>query len=128
MFKEQIAVVTGASSGIGRAIALSLAEKGAICYLLGRNKERLEEVANIARKNSPLVHTLSLDLTIDENIRLLYEQLNSDFGRVNILVHSSGIYASNLFNEATVEDFDKLFSANVRAPYLLTQSLLPLIR
>ena len=71
VLNDQIAVITGASSGIGRAIALNLAQQGAKLALVGRNLERLEEVAAIAQKTAPKVITYSIDLTIEENITKL---------------------------------------------------------
>lgn len=127
-FRDQVVVITGASSGIGRAIALSFAKNGAICCLIARNKERLEEVAKIARLHSGLVQIYSYDLQVEENIKSIESQLRENFGRVDILVHSAGIYISSILKDAAIEDFDKQYMANVRAPYLLTQSLLPMIR
>lgn len=128
IFKDQVAIITGASSGIGRAIALALAKECAICCLIGRSKEKLEEVAEIGRRSSPLVHIYAINLLVDENIKHLQEQVSNEFGRVNILVHSAGIYYSNTFQDSAIENFDEQYKANVRAPYLLTQSLLPMIR
>jgi NADP-dependent 3-hydroxy acid dehydrogenase YdfG len=128
IFKNKIAVITGASSGIGRAIALALCNGGASCCLVGRNKERLEEVAKIGRENSPLVKTYSLDLKIDENIQFLHEQLKKEFNGVDVLVHSAGLYISNPFENSAIQDLDTQFAINVRTPYLLTQSLLPMLR
>jgi NADP-dependent 3-hydroxy acid dehydrogenase YdfG len=127
-FKDQVAIITGAGSGIGRAIALSLAKEGAICCLVGRRKEKLDEVAAIARSNSPQVLVCNFDLVVDENIEHIQTRVKKEFGRVNILVHSAGIYTSNLIQNAPIKDFDDLYRANVRAPFLLTQALLPMIR
>jgi NADP-dependent 3-hydroxy acid dehydrogenase YdfG len=127
-FKDQIIVVTGASSGIGRAIALSFAEQGATCCLIARNKERLEAAAELIGLHSSLVKIYPYDLQIEENITEIQKQLKEKFGRVDVLVHSAGIYISSLLKNAAIEDFDKQYRANVRAPYLLTQSLLPMIR
>jgi NADP-dependent 3-hydroxy acid dehydrogenase YdfG len=127
-FRDQIVVITGASSGIGRAIALSFAKNGAICCLVARNEERLEEVAKKARLHSTLSQIYAYDLQVEENIKGLEKQLRENFGRVDILIHSAGIYISSFLKDAAIEDFDKQYLANVRAPYLLTQSLLPMIR
>jgi NADP-dependent 3-hydroxy acid dehydrogenase YdfG len=129
IFKDQVAVVTGASSGIGRAIALALAKEGATCCLIGRSKEKLLEVADQAKAwGSTDVHLLDLDLTIDENIENIKKRIETEFGRVNILVHSAGVFAASTVEQASKEDFDSLYKANVRAPFLLTQALLPMIR
>ena len=124
---NKIAVVTGASSGIGRAIALNLAQQGAKLALIGRNLERLEKVTAIAQKTAPKVVTYSIDLSVDENIRKLKTNLEQDFGGVDLLVHSAGAFSMGLVQKTSVEKLDSLYQNNVRAPYLLTQTLLPMI-
>ncbi|MEO1428212.1 MAG: SDR family NAD(P)-dependent oxidoreductase [Cyanobacteria bacterium J06632_19] len=124
---NQVAVVTGASSGIGRAIALDLAQQGVNLALVGRNLERLEAVAAIAQKSAPKVITYSIDLTVGEKIPKLKTNLLQDFGQINLLVHSAGAFSMGLVQDTSVEKLDWLYQTNVRAPYLLTQSLLSTI-
>ncbi|MCJ8280658.1 MAG: SDR family NAD(P)-dependent oxidoreductase [Rivularia sp. ALOHA_DT_140] len=124
---NQIAVVTGASSGIGRAIALDLALQGTKLALVGRNIERLEAVARIARKNTSEVFYYSIDLSVSENIDKLKTSLEKDFGRVDLLVHSAGAFSMGFIHDSPVEKLDWLYQNNIRAPYLLTQTLLPMI-
>jgi NADP-dependent 3-hydroxy acid dehydrogenase YdfG len=126
--KDQIAVVTGASSGIGKAIALGLAAQGTKLCLVGRNLETLEAVAEIARETAPKVLSYSVDLTVDEDIRELTALLERDVGRVDILVHSAGVISLGKLQTASVQDFDWQYRSNVRAPYLLTQALLPILK
>ena len=125
--ENQVAVVTGASRGIGKAIALGLAQQGVKLCLVARTPETLEEVATIARKTSPQVITCPIDLTIDENIHQLKTTLAENFGQVDILVHSAGFFELGTMQNGSVETFDALFRANVHAPYLLTQTLLPMV-
>jgi len=127
-FESRIAVVTGASSGIGRAIALALAEHGATLCLVGRDLEKLEMVASIARTNAPQVRCVQADLTLDKDIRELVVQLERDFGGLDILIHSAGFISLSPIKAASLEDFDKHFQTNVRGPYALTQALLPMLR
>lgn len=124
---DKIAVVTGASSGIGRAIALALAELGSTLCLVGRNLETLEAVADIARKTAPKVVSYCTDLTVDEDIFQLKASLERDFGHIDVLVHSSGVYSMGTMQTASIQDLDLQYRANVRAPYLLTQTLLPML-
>ncbi len=126
-FKNCVAVVTGASSGIGRAIALKLAAHGASLCLVGRNLETLEVVAESVGETSSKVRSYGANLTLDEDIRKLKEQLQQDFGYIDILVHSAGAISLGKVQDAKVEDFDWQFRTNVRAPYLFTQTLLPMI-
>ena len=126
--KDAIAVVTGASSEIGRAIALGLASEGAKLGLVGRDAVKLEETALDAKKTSSLVRSYSTDLTVDDNIEQLKTRIQADFGNtVDILVHCAGVYIPGKLESANIANFDLQYRANVRAPYLLTQTLLPMV-
>jgi NADP-dependent 3-hydroxy acid dehydrogenase YdfG len=127
-FKDQVAVVTGAGSGIGKAIALGLAEKGALLCLVGRRMEMLESVATAARKYATKVVCCLSDLTADESFREIRDRVISDFGHVDLLLHCAGIIALGSMESAPLEAFDRQYRTNVRAPYALTQSLLPMLK
>jgi NADP-dependent 3-hydroxy acid dehydrogenase YdfG len=126
-FSGQTALVTGASGGIGRAIALALAEKGADLCLVGRSAERLDMVAEQARKSGRSAVPCVTDLSRDEEISALVARVRGEVSRVEILVHCAGEIAVGEFAHAPVEDLDAQYRANVRAPYTLTQALLPLL-
>jgi NADP-dependent 3-hydroxy acid dehydrogenase YdfG len=128
LLRDQMCVVTGASRGIGRAIALALAKQGAALCLVGRSREALESVADSVRAIGPHVLIFPIDLTIDQNIERLKVDIQREFGRVDVLVHCAGAYSRGSLLDAPVEDIDLLYRANVRVPYLLTQSLLPLLK
>ncbi len=126
--KDSIAVVTGASSGIGKAIAIELAAQGAKLGLVGRNLNNLQATAAIAQKTSSLVVGYNVDLTIDSEILQLKTRIEADFGSaVDILVHCAGVYVPGKLETANIADLDLQYRANVRAPYLLTQTLLPMV-
>ncbi len=84
--KNQLAVVTGASSGIGKTISLALAGHGAEVCLVARRREALETVAERIRGNGGRSHVCSADLASDEDIQSLAQKINRDFGRVDVLV------------------------------------------
>ena len=119
------AVVTGASSGIGRAIAVAMARRGASLCLVGRNPEGLAETALAARACSE-VATFQLDLTKDEQLHTLVEYVRTK-GRLDILIHSAGIIRQATLEDASIDDFDRQYAINVRAPYVLSQQLLPFL-
>jgi NADP-dependent 3-hydroxy acid dehydrogenase YdfG len=127
-FTDQVAVVTGASSGIGKAIALRLVAQGARLCLVGRQLETLETVAKTAPALAPRMQCYRADLTQHHDIQELVECLQRDFGYIDVLVHSAGVLFLNRFDTASVEDFDCQYRTNVRAPYVLTQALLPMLR
>jgi NADP-dependent 3-hydroxy acid dehydrogenase YdfG len=126
--KDQIAVVTGASSGIGKAIALSLAGHGAEVCLVARRRELLEDVAKQAHALGSRGHACPADLTKDEDIRGLGEQFQKNFGRVNILVLCGGAIFHGPLEKASLAEFDLMYRSNVRGHYLMIQTMLPLLR
>jgi len=127
-FDNKIAVLTGGSSGIGRAIALNLASQGALLCLTGRSIEALESVAEMARKTAKKVFCYQCDLTIDEELQKLIKCLKEDFEHIDLLVHSAGVISLGAVESAPIVELDRQYRTNVRAPFALTQSLLPLIK
>ncbi len=126
--RNQIAVVTGASSGIGKAIALGLAAQEAALCLVGRNLKTLEIVAESARAIASNIKSYQVDLTKDDIIQKLKTYLQRDFGYVDILIHCAGVFSMGSLECASIEDLDWQYKTNVRVPYLLTQTLLPMIK
>jgi NADP-dependent 3-hydroxy acid dehydrogenase YdfG len=126
--ENRVAIVTGASQGIGRAIALGLAAKRVRLFLVGRNSTALHEVAVLARESSPLVVVHAADLVADGAITGIVENLSKQLGGLDVLIHCAGAYSRGNLQTASVEEFDRLYRTNVRGPYLLTQSLLPMLK
>lgn len=126
--KSQIAVVTGASSGIGKAIALSLAAQGAELCLAARRKEQLEIVVKEAQALGARAHARPLDLTKDEDIHALGEEVQREFGRLHILVLCGGAIAHGAHEKASLAELDLMYRSNIRGHYALIQTLLPLLR
>lgn len=120
----KVAVVTGASRGIGQAVALSLAACGSSLCLIGRHRDTLEAVA-IAAPRARSIHLFEADLREEGAIRTFASELGRRVGRTDILIHCAGAYASGTARDASIEQLDLLYEVNVRAPYLLTQLLLP---
>ena len=127
-FHGQIGVVTGASSGIGRAIALNLAGHGAEVCLVARRREQLELVAQEAGSNGGRAHVCSADLTLDKDVRQLGALVQERFARADILILCGGAIFHHPTSEATLDQFDVQYRANVRGHYALVQALLPLLK
>lgn len=124
------ALVTGASRGIGRAIALNLGAAGAqvIVHYARAEKEANSVVAQIAQAGGR-AQKVSAALAAKDGPHRLAEEVRRLVGPcLDILVANAGISLSATIEETTVEDFDKLFAVNVRAPYFLVQQLLPLLQ
>jgi NAD(P)-dependent dehydrogenase (short-subunit alcohol dehydrogenase family) len=119
------AVVTGASSGIGRAIAIALSREGAQLCAVGRNPAALAETISAAQEFSE-VSSFQVDLTVEGAVQPLLQHLEQ-IGKLDILVHCAGVMHPSVMERALVEDLDSQYAINVRTPYLLTQRLLPLL-
>jgi NADP-dependent 3-hydroxy acid dehydrogenase YdfG len=127
-FAGQVAVVTGASSGVGSAIALALSGAGASVCLVGRDPERLESSAEAARSRGGRALSVQTELTSDAAIAKLAARVEDELGHVHILVHAAAVIELGPIEQASLDDLDGQYRVNVRAPYALTQALLPAIR
>ena len=124
----QHAVVTGASSGIGRAIALRLADDGASLCIVGRDRGRLEAVAQTAADATRApVAVCPQNLTQDGAASAIAERVREEAGRVDVLVHSAGTITTAPVRHAAPADWDEQVETNLRAPFVLTQALLPMM-
>jgi NADP-dependent 3-hydroxy acid dehydrogenase YdfG len=124
----RVAVVTGGGTGIGAAIALALAEAGAHIHLIGRRLCALEFVAEKARSLGSIAICYPADLSSQSGQHELTNRLKSDLTTVDVLVQNAAIYVRGSFEHADLSDFDRQYQTNVRAPYLLTQALLPMLK
>jgi NADP-dependent 3-hydroxy acid dehydrogenase YdfG len=122
---SRTAVITGASSGIGRSIALAFAKEGAELALLGRNKSSLEDVAEKCKALGTRAVYYGVDLLNETEIQEVKHHLTQDFSGVDILVHSAGVIVLSSLATASLSDFDYQHRCNVLAPFLLTQLFLP---
>jgi 3-oxoacyl-[acyl-carrier protein] reductase len=123
------ALVTGASRGIGRASALALAAAGAqVLVHYGRGANEAEAVAGEIRKAGGRADIVAADLASADGARTLARQARAIIGdRLDILVANAGVSKAATIEDTTVEDFDRLFAVNVRAPFFLVQQLLPIL-
>jgi 3-oxoacyl-[acyl-carrier protein] reductase len=123
------ALVTGASRGIGRACALALGKAGAqVLVHYARAEKEAEAVVAEIRLLGGRGEKLAADLALTDGSHQLAEQVRGIAGeRLDILVANAGISKASPIEQTTVDDFDKLYAVNVRAPYFLVQQLLPIM-
>lgn len=119
----RVGVVTGGGSGVGRAIAEALSAAGAAVALVGRTATTLEAAA---ADMGDRAHCYPIDVTV--GVDDLVRQLLQDHGSIDVLVHSAGVHSMGAVEAAPIDDLDAQYRTNVRAPYALTQALLPALR
>jgi len=122
------ALITGGTSGIGRAAAYKLAQLGIHVLVVGRNAERGEKTVDEIRAAGGKADFISADLQDAASARTVAKKaIDLGSGHVDILVNNAGIYPFGPTHEMTEEQFDRVFSINVKAPYFLVAELAPLM-
>jgi 3-oxoacyl-[acyl-carrier protein] reductase len=114
----QVALVTGASRGIGRGIALALAEAGAQVVLTARSEDRLRVVEREIRERGGKASNLPADLAEESQVRALFARLAEAYSRLDILVNNAGLGLFGALSDFTAEDFDRLVAVNLKAVFL----------
>ncbi|HUR50898.1 MAG TPA: SDR family NAD(P)-dependent oxidoreductase [Mycobacteriales bacterium] len=116
-------IVTGATAGIGEALARGLAERHASLALVGRDEERLARVSKeCEERGAPVVHTFRCDFAVLDQVRELSVSLLEDLPRIDVLVNNAGLVVQR--RQETADGHELVFAVNQLAPYLLTRLLL----
>jgi NAD(P)-dependent dehydrogenase (short-subunit alcohol dehydrogenase family) len=124
---EKVAVVTGASKGIGRACALGLAQLGYHVVLASRTINKLETLKEeILQQTTLAASVLALDVTSDSSVKDFANTLADKFEQIDVFVNNAGIDAKGTL-ELDMDTFDDLLATNLRAPFMLLKYLVPLI-
>jgi len=129
----KVAIVTGASRGIGRALAKGLSQEGATVVVVARpstdgstsTSSALDETVKEIQDAGGTVHGYRCNLTKEDQIRELVERINAEVGQVDILVNNAAIAGAGSIPDFDVESWDAMMATNVRAPFLLSQLILP---
>lgn len=124
--QDKVAVVTGASSGIGASIAETLANQGVKVVLTGRDESRLAEVAKRIQDNKQaVVETSIVDVTHKEEVTELVEKTKEKFGQIDILVNSAGLMLSSAITEGDVEAWEAMIDVNIKGTLYTINAVLP---
>ncbi|MGR0176447.1 SDR family oxidoreductase [Staphylococcus aureus] len=120
---DKVAVVTGAGSGIGEAIAALLHEEGVKVILAGRNKDKLQNVANQLAQDS--VKVVPTDVTKKEEVDELIKIAQQTFGGLDIVINSAGQMLSSKITDYQVDEWDSMIDVNIKGTLYTTQAALP---
>ncbi|MFN2391686.1 MAG: glucose 1-dehydrogenase [Pyrinomonadaceae bacterium] len=123
--KEKVAIITGASSGIGRATALHFVEKGGNVMALGRNEKKLTSLLDEAKEKNGTVKTQLADINQFSNVeRVIFETIDK-FGQIDVLINAAGIILNGTIENTSLDDWDKMMNINLRSLFFLTQKCVP---
>jgi NAD(P)-dependent dehydrogenase (short-subunit alcohol dehydrogenase family) len=122
------AIVTGAGTGIGRAIALALARQGAQVAVAGRRREKLEEVAQDIQRAGGQALVTVCDVSSEADSQRAVKDAELAFGRVNVLVNNAGALSVSTVEGISLEEWDRLMATNLKGPFLMSRAVLPAMR
>ena len=125
LLKDKVAMVTGASRGIGEATALTLAQAGADVIVTARNGDELTALAERLERMEVAALPVAADLTLEEDVDRLRDAALARFGRVDILINNAGVGKYGSLASLSAADYDWMMNTNMRSSFLCTSAFLP---
>ena len=123
--KGKVAIVTGASSGIGRAAACKFGSEGASVALVARSGDKLAEVAKAIEAGGGEAKAIAADVTQEADVERAVRETVETFGGIDVVVNAAGIIATGTIETTSIKDWDYMMNVNARAPFYLIQCALP---
>lgn len=126
---EKVALVTGAGSGIGRAVSLALQSSGYAVILAGRRAEQLEQTAACAIPAAGKMLPLPCDLTVPSDVKRLFDRIEQEFGRLDVLFNNAGINSPSIpFEDLSLEQWNNIVAVNVTGAFLCAQGAVRIMK
>ncbi len=128
LLKDRVAIVTGAGSGIGKSIALQLAQNGCRVMLAGRNVDNLDSVSTEIEDGDGDAVCCVCDVTNEASVVNLVRTTVNAFGRLDIVVNNAGVGIYGMLEDSQTSDWEAVMNVNARGPYLLCREAVPYLR
>ncbi|SDN11467.1 SDR family oxidoreductase [Bacillus sp. OK048] len=125
MLNGQIAIVTGASRGIGKEIAVKLAEQGMKLAIIGSSAQISETTNELKDKGFPYILPIQADVSKEEDLQQVVKKTIEEYGQVDLLVNNAGVGFFKLTEDVSLEEWKKVFEVNVQGVFLATKAVLP---
>jgi len=124
----KVAIVTGGGSGIGKGIAQAYAQEGCTVVIAGRNADRLRAAAEELRTTGSEILAIPTDVTVEEEVKALFSRTMERFGRLDVLVNSSGAFDGGPIDEISLEAWNNVIGANLTGPFLCIREAFPIMK
>lgn len=124
----KVAVITGASSGIGARAAVAYAEAGADVAILARRLEKLSDIEETVEKLGRKALAVQCDVTSEESVKAAMEKVREEYGRIDILFNNAGVAVTGGVDTMSEEDWDKSFDTNVKGIFLCSKYVVPIMK
>jgi NADP-dependent 3-hydroxy acid dehydrogenase YdfG len=128
MLKGQVAIVTGASRGIGKGIAIKLAEQGMKLSVIGSSEDIHKSADDIKRKGFADVLPIQADISNESQVKEVVERTLQEYKQIDLLVNNAGVGFFKQVDETTLEEWKKVFEVNVQGVFLGSKSVLPYMK
>lgn len=125
---QKTAIITGGGTGIGRGIALALAQEGARLVLCGRRLERIQSVASEVQAMGGEALAVQADVSHEQDVARLTQAAIETYGRIDILVNNAAVFEEGELHALSIESWDRVMAVNLRGAYLCIRQVLPLMR
>jgi NAD(P)-dependent dehydrogenase (short-subunit alcohol dehydrogenase family) len=125
---NQVAIITGGGTGIGRGVALALAGEGVKVTVCGRRKEPLEQTVKAIQEMSGQGLAIQADVAETQDVQKVVDTTVDTFGSINILINNAGIGGGGYIHEHAIDTWDRIMAINLRGPFLFARAVLPMMR
>jgi len=125
---DKVAIVTGGGTGIGKGIAQAFAGEGCTVVIASRNEARLRAAAESLRRTGAEIAAIPTDVTVEPQVKALFARTMDRFGRLDILVNSSGAFDGGPIDEIPLEAWENVIGANLTGPFLCIREAFPIMK